>query len=168
MAAQRLAELVVSRRHERGLAARGAVEVGRRHYPAMVLLHTAFLLACTLEVWLLPRPFVPPLAAAMLVLLLLATALRYWAIATLGERWTTRVLCLPGAPPVRRGPYRFLAHPNYLAVVVEIFALPLIHGAWLTAAVFSAANAFLLVLRIRAEEEGMVRHGVPVGGQSDG
>ncbi|HXO21013.1 MAG TPA: isoprenylcysteine carboxylmethyltransferase family protein [Thermoanaerobaculia bacterium] len=152
IAALRLVELAISRRHVSRARARGAVEAGAGHYPAMVALHAAWLAACPLEVWLLGRPFVAPLAAAMLALLLLATALRYWAIATLGERWSTRILVLPGAPPVETGPYRWLRHPNYLAVAVEIAALPLVHAAWLTALAFSLANALLLRVRIAAEE----------------
>jgi methyltransferase len=157
VAAQRLAELRLARRHQRALLARGGVEVAPRHYPAMVLLHAALLLACPLEVWGLRRPFRPELAAAMAALLAAAQVMRYWAIFTLGERWTTRIVCLPGAAPVTGGPYRFLRHPNYLAVVVEMAALPLLHGAWLTAAVFSAANALVLAVRIREEEAALAR-----------
>ena len=165
VAAQRLVELRLARRHQRALEARGAVEVAPRHYRAMVLLHGAFLVACPLEVWWLRRPFLPALAAAMAALLVAAQALRYWAIATLGERWTTRIVCLPGVPPVSAGPYRFLRHPNYLAVAVEMAALPLLHGAWLTAAVFSAADAAVLTVRIRAEESALARYsGVALGG----
>lgn len=158
VAVQRLFELRLARRHQRALLARGGVEAAARHYPAMVLLHAAFLAACPLEVWGLHRPFRPGLAAAMAALLAAAQVLRYWAIATLGERWTTRIVCLPGAAPITGGPYRFLRHPNYLAVAVEIAALPLLHGAWLTAAVFSAANAMLLAVRIREEEAALARH----------
>jgi methyltransferase len=157
VALQRLAELRLSRRHEAALRARGAVEAGAGHYPFMVALHAAFLAACVLEVWWLRRPFRPALAAAMATLLLAALGLRFWAIGTLGERWTTRVLCLPGVAPVSGGPYRYIRHPNYLAVVVEIAALPLLHGAWLTAAVFSAADAVLLAVRIGAEEPALRR-----------
>ena len=92
-----------------------------------------------------------PARVLLLLLLGVATALRYWTISTLGERWTTRVLVRPGMPLISGGPYRFLRHPNYLAVVIEIVALPLVHGAWLTAVVFSVANAVLLAVRIRAE-----------------
>lgn len=155
VALQRLAELAVSRRHERWLRARGAHEVGAGHYPWMVALHTAFLASCVLEVWLLSPPLRPPLAAAMLAVLAAATGLRYWALTTLGRRWTTRVLILPGAPRIEGGPYRFLAHPNYLAVVLEIAALPLVHGAWRTALGFTLANAALLTVRIREEERGL-------------
>jgi methyltransferase len=157
VAAQRLVELRLARRHQRALLRRGGVEVAPRHYPAMVALHSAFLLACPLEAWGLRRPFRPALAVAMAALLAAAQGLRYWAIATLGERWTTRIVCIPGAAPVTAGPYRFLRHPNYLAVAVEMASLPLLHGAWLTAVVFSAADAAVLAVRIRHEEAAMER-----------
>jgi len=170
VAGQRLIELRLSRRHQRALLARGGVEAAPGHFPAMVVLHTAFLAACPLEVWWLRRPFRPALAAAMAVLLVAAQALRYWAIATLGERWTTRIVCLPGAAPVTGGPYRFLRHPNYLAVAVEMAALPLLHGAWLTAAAFSAAGAGVLAVRIREEEAALARFsaGAPPAGAGVG
>lgn len=152
VAAQRLAELAVSRRNEARLRTRGAVEVGAGHYPWMVALHTAFLAACLAEVWLLRRPLVPALAAGALAVVLAASALRVWTLATLGGRWTTRVLVLPDEEPVTGGPYRYLRHPNYLAVVLEVAALPLVHTAWATALAVSAANAVLLRVRIRAEE----------------
>lgn len=152
VALQRLGELAVSRRNEARLRSRGAVEAGAGHYPVMVALHTGFLAACAAEVWLLDRPFVPALAAAALAVLLAASALRVWTLATLGGRWTTRVLVLPEEDPVTGGPYRHLRHPNYLAVALEVAALPLVHAAWLTALVFSAAGALLLRVRIRAEE----------------
>ena len=157
VAAGRLFELRIAGRNLRALLARGGVEVGAEHYRWMVLLHTAFLIACPLEVWLLGRPFIPALAAAMLLLAVLAAALRWWVIVTLHGRWTTRIVCLPGVEPVTGGPYRFLRHPNYLAVIVEMFALPLIHTAWLTAVIFSALNAVILRVRIRAEEEALSR-----------
>ena len=152
VAVGRLIELRIAERHRRSLLARGGFEAGAGHYPWMVALHTAFLFACPLEVWLLDRPFLPVLAAAMLALLAAAVALRWWVIATLGERWTTRILILPGAPPVTGGPYRVLRHPNYLAVATEIAVLPLVHTAWVTALAFSVLNFWLLRVRIRAEE----------------
>jgi methyltransferase len=148
---QRLTELRLAKRNERLARAAGAVEVGAGHYPWMVTIHTLFLISCVLEVWLLDRPFAPRAAGAMLLLLAVATGLRYWTITTLGERWTTRVLVRPGVPLVSGGPFRWLRHPNYLAVVIEIAALPLVHCAWLTAVVFSVANAVLLTVRIRTE-----------------
>lgn len=154
---QRLGELRVSRRNQARLEARGAVEIGGEHYPFMVVLHAAFLISCVAEPWLLDRPFHTGLALAMVALLVVASGLRVWAIRSLGGRWTTRVLVLDGAPPVTRGPYRYLTHPNYLAVVIEIFALPLVHTAWLTALVFTLLNGLMLTVRIRVESRGLER-----------
>ena len=148
----RLVELVVSRRNVARLKARGAVEVGRSLYPWMVAVHAGFLVACVAEVWLLDRPFLPRLAAVCLGLLVGAVALRWWVMATLGPRWSTRVLILPDAEPITGGPFRHLRHPNYLAVVVEFVALPMVHTAWLTEVFFSLANAAVLRRRIRTEE----------------
>lgn len=158
LAAERGVELRLSRRNAALAFAQGGIERGQRHFRVMKLLHTAFFAACAAEVVLLRRPFLPALGAAMLAVALGAQALRWWAIASLGPRWNVRVIVVPGAPAVRRGPYRFLRHPNYLAVVLEGFAVPLVHGAWLTALVFSAANAVLLAVRIRCEEEALADH----------
>ena len=155
--AGRLVELRIAGRNLRSLLARGGVEAAPRHYPWMVLLHTAFLVSCPLEVWLLDRPFLPALGIPMLLLAVAAAGLRFWVIWTLDGRWTTRIVVLPGVPPVTGGPYRFLRHPNYLAVITEMFALPLVHTAWLTAVVFSLLNAVVLRVRIRAEEEALSR-----------
>lgn len=152
VAAERLVELVITRRHARRLVARGGVVVGQSHYGWMVLLHTTLLIAAPLEVWLAPRRFIAPLAAAALLTVVFTMALRYWVIATLGDRWTTNVVVVPGEALVSGGPFRFLRHPNYLAVVLEVAALPLVHTAWLTAVVYSIANAFLLRTRIRIED----------------
>ncbi|MCB1058112.1 MAG: hypothetical protein KDD11_21645 [Acidobacteria bacterium] len=157
--AERLLELRLARRNLRWAQARGGVEVGRGHYPWMVLLHTLFLVGCAVEPFWPGRPFVPALALPMLLLLVATMALRYWAVRTLGVRWTTRVVVVPGLAPVAAGPYRFLRHPNYLAVILEGIALPLIHTAWITALVFTAANAVLLSVRIRTEEAALERHG---------
>lgn len=154
VALERGAELWLSERNARRALGRGAAEHGRGHYPAMVAVHTAFLLACAGEALASPRP--PPTAALLaLAGALLAQALRWWAVASLGERWSTRVVVLPGARPVTGGPYRWLRHPNYLAVVVEVACLPLAYGSWRTALLFSLANAALLRVRIRAEEEAL-------------
>lgn len=152
VACERAVEVVMSERHARALFARGAFERGRGHYPAMVVLHASFLVACALEPALLRRPFVPALAAAMLAVVLASQALRWWSVATLGVHWSTRLVVLPGASRVARGPYRFFPHPNYVAVVTELAALPLVHSAWITAAAFSVANAALLSVRVRAED----------------
>jgi methyltransferase len=154
LALERGAELVVSARHARSLLARGGVEAGRGHYRPMVIFHAAFLAACALEALAHPEP--PPRAAfAALAGAVLAQGLRWWAIATLGERWSTRVIVLPGAPPVTGGPYRYLRHPNYLAVLLEMALVPLAFGSWRTALAFSAGNAALLAVRIRAEERAL-------------
>nr|WP_090030394.1 isoprenylcysteine carboxyl methyltransferase family protein [Cellulomonas marina] len=153
---ERLAELVVSARNARWSFERGGVESGRGHFPPMVALHTGLLLACVLEVHLADRPFVPPLAWAALALVIASQALRWWCIATLGPRWNTRVIVVPGLPLVSRGPYRWIPHPNYVAVVVEGIALPLVHTAWVTALVFTVLNAVLLLrFRIPAEERAL-------------
>ncbi len=157
IAVLRVRELGVSKRHLRVLEGRGAIEVGAGHYPWMVALHTTFLLSCVAEVWLLDRPWRPLIATAAMLVLVAATALRWWTLATLGERWTTRVLVVPGEDLVRAGPYRWLRHPNYLVVVMEIAAIPLVHCAWLTAGVFSIANLVLLKERIRVEDEALSR-----------
>ena len=151
VALERLAELVVSNRNAAWSFARGGRETGRGHYPVMVALHSGFLVAMLVEVWV-RRPDVPSvLAWTMLALVVTSQALRWWCIATLGRRWNTRVIIVPGLPPVTAGPYRFLSHPNYVAVVVEGVALPLVHAAWITALVFTVANAALLTVRIRVE-----------------
>jgi methyltransferase len=152
VACQRIAELRLSRGNAGKAFARGGIEYGRGHFPAMAVLHGAFLASCALEVVFLRRPFPGTLGWSALSAFLLAQGLRYWAIASLGDRWNVRVIVVPGDVPVARGPYRFLRHPNYLAVAVEMAALPLVHGAFLTAIVFSTLNAALLRLRIRTEE----------------
>jgi methyltransferase len=148
---ERLFELVVAKRNLAWALERGGVETGFGHYPVMVVLHTALLVGCIVEVLALDRPFVPALGWPMVVLVLAAQGLRWWCIRTLGPQWNTRVVIVPGLPLVGGGPYRFLRHPNYVAVVVEGLALPLAHSAWLTAVVFTAANAALLTVRIRTE-----------------
>ncbi|MER7479266.1 isoprenylcysteine carboxyl methyltransferase family protein [Streptomyces sp. NPDC126510] len=155
--AERLAELVVARRNASWTLARAGVEHGRGHYPAMVALHTGLLVCCLLEPALAGRPFVPALGWPMLALVMSAQALRWWCVMTLGPYWNTRVIVVPGARPIGTGPYRFLRHPNYVAVVVEIAALPLVHCAWLTALAFTVANAWLLTVRIRCENAALPR-----------
>ncbi len=156
VAVERLAELRVSRAHLSWALAHGGREYGAGHYPAMVLLHTGLLAGCLLEVVLADRPFVSALGWPMLALVVAAQALRWWCIATLGKQWNTRVVVVPGLPLVRRGPYAVLTHPNYVAVVVEGAALPLVHSAWVTAVVFSLLNAALLAVRIRTEDAALV------------
>jgi len=158
---ERLAELVVSRRNQEWSRQRGGIEFGAGHYPVMVVLHVGLLGGALVEVWLADRPFVPGLGWPMLALVVAAQALRWWCIASLGQQWNTRVLVVPGAPRVVRGPYRFLSHPNYVAVVVEGLALPLVHSAWLTALCFTAANAVVLTVRLRVENAALRQLAVP-------
>lgn len=156
VAVERIAELVVSQRHAAWAFSRGGVEYGRGHYPPMAVVHALLLVSCVAEVVIFDRPFVPWLGWPMVALVLATQGLRWWCIATLGEQWNTRVIVVPGKPLVTSGPYRWLRHPNYVAVAVEVAALPLVHSAWLTAIVFSLANAVLLLgFRIPAEERAL-------------
>lgn len=153
---ERIAELVVSTRHARWSFERGGQESGRGHFPAMVALHTGLLVACLAEAALADRPFLPWLGWPALVVVLASQALRWWCISVLGPQWNTRVIVVPDLPLVRRGPYRWLNHPNYVAVVAEGIALPLVHTAWVTALVFTVLNAVLLLgFRIPAEERAL-------------
>ncbi|WP_265522842.1 isoprenylcysteine carboxyl methyltransferase family protein [Oerskovia flava] len=155
-ALERLLELVVSARNARWAFARGGIESGRGHFPAMVALHTGLLVACLVEVQVADRPFLPWLGWPAIALVVASQALRWWCIGTLGHRWNTRVIVVPGMPLVARGPYRWLRHPNYVAVVVEGIALPLVHSCWVTALVFTVLNAVLLArFRIPAEERAL-------------
>ena len=154
---ERLAEMVVAQRNLAWSRARGGVEFGAGHYPVMVVLHTALLVGCLAEVYLLHRPFLPWLGWPMLALVVAAQVLRWWCIATLGRQWNTRVVVIPGADRISGGPYRLLPHPNYVAVVAEGIALPLVHTAWITALVFTALNAALLKVRIATENAALVR-----------
>ena len=154
---QRLAELGFARRNRRALLARGAVEVGQGHYPAMVGLHAGWLLA--LAATIDPRTAV---SLPLLAVFILLQCGRVWVIATLGSRWTTRVVVLPGAAPIRSGPYRFLRHPNYVIVCGEMAVVPLMFGAWILAATASATNLLVLRARLQVENEALERLG---GGQ---
>lgn len=155
-ALERLAELVVSQRNARWSFARGGVEHGRGHFPPMVALHSGLLVAVLVEVHLAGRPFLPAVGWPALALVLVAQGLRWWCIATLGPRWNTRVIVVPGLPLVVAGPYRWLRHPNYVAVAVEGIALPMVHTAWVTAVTFTVLNAVLLLgFRIPTEERAL-------------
>ncbi len=155
VAAERLAELVIAQRNLSWSRARGGVEFGAAHYPVMVVLHTGLLVGCVAEVALLHRPFLPALGWPMLAIVLAAQGLRWWCITTLGHQWNTRVVVVPGAPRITGGPYRFLPHPNYLAVIAEGVALPLVHTAWLTAVIFTVLNAVLLRTRVGTENRAL-------------
>ena len=148
---QRLGELFLSNRNTRRLLARGAHEVGPGHYPLIVAVHVLWLVALW---WFAPGLSIDGFWLAVFVLLQIG---RIWVIATLGERWTTRIIILPDAPLVARGPYRWVNHPNYLVVIGEIAVLPLVWGLWAVALLFSALNAIVLSIRIR-EENRALRH----------
>ena len=150
VALQRLAEVGYARRNARRLLAAGGVEHGAGHYPLMVALHAGWLVALFVLV-----PADAPANWGLLGLYGLLQLGRLWVIASLGGRWTTRVIVVPGAPLVTRGPYRFLRHPNYLVVALEIPVLPLAFGAWQIALVFGLANLALLAYRIRVEERAL-------------
>lgn len=155
---ERLFELRTSRKHAALAVAKGGKEYGKGHFPAMVVLHTGLLIGALAEVFLLERPFLGWIGWSFLVLALLAQAARYWIIWTLGEQWNTRIIIVPGAKLVRRGPYRFawLRHPNYWVVAIEGVVLPMVHGAWITALVFTILNAILLLgFRIPAENRAL-------------
>ena len=154
IAVQRLLELWYSRRNERRLRARGAVERGSGHFPAMVAIHTFWLVSTLIE-GLLRGPEPPVWWPVPLAAFLLVQPLRYWAILTLGVNWNVRVLVVPGGKLVKNGPYRYFPHPNYVVVAVEVLTFPLIFGAWITAVVFSLLNAALLYLRIRTENRAL-------------
>ena len=155
---ERLFELSVSRRNAAAAFARGGIEYGRGHFPWMVTLHTGLLLSCIAEVLLFERPFIPGFGWPMLAIALLCQAGRYWVIHSLGGQWNTRVIVVPGAARIARGPYRWawLPHPNYVLVAVEGIALPLVHSAWMTALAFTVLNAVLLLgFRIPTENRAL-------------
>ena len=156
-AGERIFELVLSARNTRRTMGRGGVEHAEPIHWLVVVFHTAWIVAAPLEVWLLDRPWVPGLSAILGVLLIAAMILRYWAVTTLGDRWNTRVITVPGETPVTTGPFRFFRHPNYVAAYVELYALPLLHGAWLTAAVLGTANFILIKIKSRAEDKALGR-----------
>ena len=150
VALQRLAELVYAERNTRALLARGAIEVGRAHYSLIVAVHAAWLIAIVV---LLPRDV--QVNFILLAVIVVLQASRVWVLAALGPYWTTRIITLKDAPLVRRGPYRFLRHPNYAVVIGEIAVLPLVFGEVWVAIVFTILNAAVLTLRIREENQAL-------------
>lgn len=154
---ERLAELVLAQRNLAWSRARGGVEIGAGHYPVMVILHLALLVGCVVEVTVMQRPIIAALAWPMLALVVAAQGLRWWCITTLGRQWNTRVVVIPGAPRIDGGPYRWISHPNYVAVAIEGLALPLVHSAWVTALAFTTLNAALLSTRISVENSALAR-----------
>ena len=157
LALERGVELYIAHRNAARAFAAGAVEIGQRHYRVMVGFHAAFLVACAVESILRGSGAPAAVAVPAIVAELFAQFLRYWVIFTLRSRWNTRIIVFPDAKPVTSGPFRFARHPNYLAVAIEVVAVPLIGGAWVTAIVFSLGNAILLMVRIPAEERALGR-----------
>jgi methyltransferase len=156
---ERVCELVVSTRHANASLRRGGVESGARHFPVMVALHFLLFVGCLVEPLALHRTFIPALGYSMIAVVVAANTLRWWCIATLGPSWSTRVIVIPGMPLVRSGPYRWFAHPNYVAVVIEGAALPLVGSAWITACTFTVLNAALLTVRLRCETRALAAAG---------
>jgi methyltransferase len=155
LAAERLFELWLSNRNARRAFANGGLEAGRLHYAVMVAFHTTFLVVCAVASLHYPRGSTPVLATIAVSGEIAAQALRYWSIATLGESWNTRIIVVPGRPPVTSGPYRYIRHPNYAAVAIEMACVPLIWGLVVTAVIFSVGNVLLLAWRIPLEEQSL-------------
>jgi methyltransferase len=152
---ERVCELWLSHRNARRALERGGVELGRGQYRVIVVFHALFIISCAIE-GRFREPGVPGLISRLaLIGEAGAQALRYWAIISLGERWNTRVIIVPNEPLVTTGPYQYIRHPNYTAVVLEIACVPLIRGLLITAILFSAINALLLALRISLEERAL-------------
>ena len=149
----RLYELRISRRHQKDMIIRGASKVDEPRFRWMVVLHTGVLIGCAAEVVFLKRPFIPALAAVCFPLFLAANVVRWWVIRTLGEHWNVQVMNSTGLGVITSGPFRYVRHPNYAAVFTEMLVLPLIHSAWITAIVGSAARILVLSQRLVTEEK---------------
>lgn len=152
---QRIIELVIAKRNEKWMRAQGAFEVGAKHYPWMVALHVGFFVALIAEVDLAGRE-PSTLWPIFLTLFFIAQIARFWCLFSLGKFWNTKIIILPGADVVRKGPYRFIRHPNYAIVAIELLTLPLLFNAYTTAILFSLLNIWILSVRIRAEEQALI------------
>jgi len=154
---QRLLELTIARRNERFMKEKGAIEFGGEHYPWMVIIHTSFIVSMILEVSFLNHTLthVWPI---LLLIFIITQMIRVWTIKTLGRYWNTKILVLPGAKVVKKGPYHFIRHPNYLIVTLELLTIPLMFNAWVTAVVFSILNSLILSIRIPIEEKALEQH----------
>jgi methyltransferase len=153
VAVLRLYELRISKSHQRDMVARGASKIEEPQFRWMVLLHTGMLIGAGCEVLLLHRPFIPVLATGCFMIFLAANAVRWWVIRTLGEHWNVQVMNSTGLGVVTTGPFRYVRHPNYAAVFTEMLVLPLIHTAWITAVIGSAAHVLVLSQRLAMEEK---------------
>ncbi|MFK8882526.1 isoprenylcysteine carboxyl methyltransferase family protein [Bacillus velezensis] len=154
LAAQRIAEMIVARRNEQKVKKQGAVEYGERHYPFLVLMHVFFFVSLTAEVAAFQKTL-SPRWAAIICIILFVQGIRYWALLSLGRYWNTKILVVPDAELVRKGPYKWMKHPNYAVVILEFIFLPLLYGAYWTLFLFSILNACMLTVRIRVEEKAL-------------
>lgn len=152
---ERILELVISKRNLRWSFDQGGIEYGRSHYKYMVLIHIGLLGGCIVEVWITRPEFYPLLSWGMLALAMGSQALRWWCISTLGQQWNTLVVIIPKLTAISTGPYKWLKHPNYVAVVIEGFALPMVGFAWRTALIFTFLNVFVLTARLRVENRAL-------------
>ena len=155
VAIERIVELVVSKRNLAWSKANGGVEFSFGHYPFMVFLHISLLVGSLVEIYISKPKFIPGLVWIALALAIASQVLRWWCVVTLGKRWNTRIVLIPNLPRITSGPYRFLSHPNYVAVVIEGFVLPMVGFAWITATIFTVLNIPLLYVRIRAENQAL-------------
>ena len=152
---ERVVELVVSKRNLAWSKARGGIEFSFGHYPFMVFLHTGLLVGSLVEIYISKPKLIPGLAWSMFALVIASQILRWWCVTTLGKRWNTRIIIVPNLARITTGTYKYLVHPNYVAVVIEGFALPMVGFSWITATIFMALNIPLLVVRIRAENKAL-------------
>ncbi|MEH7229359.1 isoprenylcysteine carboxyl methyltransferase family protein [Bacillus safensis] len=151
---QRLIEMLVAKKNEKKVKVIGAIEFGASHYPYMIAMHAGFFLSLMVEVWGLNRP--PSRYFLVLLVFLLATqVIRYWALCSLGTYWNTKILVVPNAMMVKKGPYRWLKHPNYVVVAIELMLIPLLFNAYFTAILFSCLNAWMMAVRIQTEEKAL-------------
>jgi len=151
---QRLAELIIAKRNETWMRNQGAFEVGARHYPIMVTMHVMFFVSLLLEVVIVNRPL-SPIWVVFLSVFLVAQVARIWCLTSLGKFWNTKIIILPGADVVKKGPYAFIRHPNYVIVTTELLVLPLIFSAYFTAILFTMLNIWMLSVRIPTEEKAL-------------
>ena len=151
---QRLVELLIAKRNEKWMRSQGAFEAGAGHYPIMVMMHIAFFISLLLEVLVINKPL-SPLWIPLLSLFLIAQIARVWCLTSLGKFWNTKIILLPGAEVVKKGPYKFIRHPNYVIVTTELLVLPLLFSAYFSAFVFSFLNLWMLSVRIPTEEKAL-------------
>jgi methyltransferase len=151
---QRITELIIAKRNEKWMVSQGAIEFGRGHYPAMVAIHTAFFLSFILEVAYFQK-FLSAYWPWLLAIFLFTQGMRVWALTSLGRFWNTKIIILPGAEVVKKGPYKIIKHPNYLIVAVELIVIPLMFNAFITMMAFTVLNIIILSIRIPAEEKAL-------------